>query len=397
MKKKITGIILAGSMVCLACGCGKQEIEQTSLADSTAENSAVRQIETVGTDDASGKEDTAETPFSFSVFSNLQFCFSSGAGGWATLLDIDADGGFSGEYSDGEMGVTGEGYPNGTRYQCDFSGRFTQPVKVNDYTYSMRIRELNYAEEPGTEEIKDGTLYCYSTVYGLDGAENILIYLPGAPIAELPEGFRSWVGYYELNDMADTELPYYGLYNETQEYGFSSYQRTPVNDSQLASLLIESQMFDVYLDGWEEVTFASFLPGESSSQDGDAEFKLLKDGEVVYSFPGYGQDSTAAAGQSFQEVLAVAFRDIDYDNRNDILILDKYASIDGADAGQAYPSIRIYSQPEGQKEFVLNKFDPPMDEFLQKQHYNDNIANVLKGIDEYWKCLDDQFPAGRYE
>lgn len=219
--------------------------------------------------------------------------------------------------------------------------------------------------------------------------------MPGAPIAELPEGFRSWVGYYNLHDITDTGLPYYGLYNETQECGFSSSQGTPVNDSQLASRLIESQMFDIYLDGWGEVTFASFLPRELSSHDGDAEFKLLKDGEVVYSFPGYGLDNTVIAGQNFQEVLAVAFRDIDYDNRNDILILNKYASVDGigadganadgAGAGQTYPSIRIYSQPEGQKEFVLNKFEPPMDEFLQKQHYNDNIANVLKGIDEYWK------------
>lgn len=93
---------------------------------------------------------------------------------------------------------------------------------MNDYTYSMQIEEISYAKELGTEEIIDGTLYCYSNAYGVDDAEEILIYLPGAPFAELPEEYRSWV----RNDMVDTEaleLPFYGLYNVTEQNGFSSY------------------------------------------------------------------------------------------------------------------------------------------------------------------------------
>lgn len=184
-----------------------------------------------------------ESSCSFADFSNLQFWFSSGAGAWRTELEIHEDGSFSGEYYDSDMGVLNENYPNGIQYRCDFSGQFTEPEKVNAYTYSMKIAEMNYEKEPGTEEIKDGILYRYSEASGLAGAENILIYLPGTPVAELPEEFLMWVGWRE----DATKLPFYGLYNETKEIGFSSFQRVPVNDSQLASRLIEEQYFDQYL------------------------------------------------------------------------------------------------------------------------------------------------------
>ena len=50
---------------------------------------------------------------------------------------------------------------------------------------------MDYEKEPGTEEIIDGILYRYSDVYGLEDAEDILIYLPGAPLEKLPQEFRS--------------------------------------------------------------------------------------------------------------------------------------------------------------------------------------------------------------
>ena len=51
----------------------------------------------------------------------------------------------------------------------------------------------------------------YSEPYGLDNAENILFYIEGAPIAELPEGYRSWVGYLDLANLQETSLPFIGL------------------------------------------------------------------------------------------------------------------------------------------------------------------------------------------
>lgn len=240
MKRKMISFMLTGALLAAVCGCStsnsSREPEITDHNRNT-ENTGNTEIETVQEEslaetqepeeeqepeqaESPGKE---EEPFSFADFKDLEFSFCSGVGGWATTMYINEDGSFSGVFYDGDLGITGEGYPNGTMYLCDFSGQFTEPVKVNDYTYSMQISELNYEEKAGKEEIRDGVMYCYSTAYGLDDAEDILIYLPGAPLAYLPEEFRSWVGYYDLSYTEDTELPFYALNNETQQFGFTSY------------------------------------------------------------------------------------------------------------------------------------------------------------------------------
>ena len=106
--------------------------------------------------------------------------------------------------------------------RCDFTGQLTQPVQVNDYTYSVRIDRIEYEKEAGTEEVIDGTQYCYTDPYGLEDAEELLIYLPGAPLGQLPQEFRSWVGY---SENTRDELPFYALNNAVHQQGFSSYDR----------------------------------------------------------------------------------------------------------------------------------------------------------------------------
>lgn len=165
-----------------------------------------------------------EATLQFSKLSKYQFVFSSGVGAWQTILNINEDGTFKGYYSDSDMGVTEEGYPNGINYSSTFEGKFTRPKKVNDYTYSMSIEYINLEKEVGSEEIIDGIKYIYSEPYGLNDAKEIYIYTPQAPLKELPEGFRSWIGYMKLSDVEDEYLPFYGLYNVETESGFSSYE-----------------------------------------------------------------------------------------------------------------------------------------------------------------------------
>ena len=212
--KKI--LLLSFLTLCMGmAGCGKQEIGEVVKLEISDE------IETNQKEGIDSTISVADT-FDFKAFENLEFYFASGAGGWRTFLNIEEDGSFFGEYSDSDMGSTGEGYPNGTYYYCKFNGKFTEAVKVNDYTYSMKIEEISCVNEPETSEIIDGILYYYATPYGMEGAEEVLIYLPGAPIAELPEEYLNWV----CNDMVDpdaVELSFYGLYNVTEQNGFSSY------------------------------------------------------------------------------------------------------------------------------------------------------------------------------
>ena len=81
-------------------------------------------------------EAEAEGEFSYKDLKGLTFAFSSGAGAWGTILTIQEDGSFEGNYHDANMGDIGEGYPNGSVYICEFSGKFTEPKKENNFTYS---------------------------------------------------------------------------------------------------------------------------------------------------------------------------------------------------------------------------------------------------------------------
>lgn len=245
MKKKILTLLIAGIMATSAAGCRHHDLQRETSKfetndedkedddrheedanddkdDDNRQEDNIAETEKIA-DDSDKKEQSSQESFSFADLADYEFYFSSGAGGWGTAMTIHADGSFSGEYSDSDMGFTGEGYPNGTVYQATFTGQFTKPEKVNDYTYSMQIASIHYANTPGTEEIKDGTYYYYTDAYGLDNAQNFYLYLPGAPLVRLPEEYLSWIGYYDLFATTDTQLASYGLYNEAPQYGFSSY------------------------------------------------------------------------------------------------------------------------------------------------------------------------------
>lgn len=156
----------------------------------------------------------------YAGLTDLDFYFSSGVGGWFTLIKVDADGSFAGDFHDSEMGDIGDEYPNGTVYGCAFRGRFGEPVQVNNYTWRLPIAELTLDEGQLPETIEDGIRYITTDApYGLENTDALLLYLPGAPVSELPEGYLSWAHLSLMDEPVDA-LPFYGLYNEKEECGF---------------------------------------------------------------------------------------------------------------------------------------------------------------------------------
>ena len=145
------------------------------------------------------------------------FYFSSGAGGWGTELKLNPDGSFTGCYHDSDMGDTGDGYPNGTVYICNFSGKFENIKKIDEYSYQMTLTNLTIEETPD-EWIEEGIKYIASGPYGIEGGTNFIFYMPNTPISSLSEEFLSWwPGRYDLSEPKDT-LTGYGILNvETQE------------------------------------------------------------------------------------------------------------------------------------------------------------------------------------
>ncbi len=189
--------------------------EEAAVSESSAAVDAASVSET-------GAPDAPALAFTYADLTGLEFYFSSGAGGWATTMTINADGTFSGNYHDSDMGDTGDQYPNGTMYYCDFKGNFGELTRVDDYTYRTELKSIELADTPETEEIKDGVKYVYTTAYGLDDAKDVYFYLPGKPVSELPEAFVSWVQM--TSDLEENgKITIYGMYNETAENGFGGY------------------------------------------------------------------------------------------------------------------------------------------------------------------------------
>lgn len=255
MKKKML-LSLAATLLLLSVGCGKAEEDSVQLPtavkisedgpedgqsgegssdggssgeDASAEGDykeapeGERQsLEGLGTPETAAGQDSAEAGFTFADLADRVFYFSSGAGAWWTELRIQGDGSFEGHYQDADMGDVGDDYPNGTLYYCDFIGIFDQLEKVDDFTYKMNLSSISFKEKPAQEEeIIDGVRYIYSGAYGLDGDE-FYLYLPGSRLADLPQAYLQWVGYYDLEAAQEEELSFYGLYNVRSEEGFSS-------------------------------------------------------------------------------------------------------------------------------------------------------------------------------
>lgn len=264
--KKIIYCLIILSVLCF-CGCGqtqegakesaqkkvedtKNTHEGTEVSKEVVETTPVPEVEEsiegeIGTGDQNvGENDIAEkteeevqsnadmntvSDFCFADISDLEFFFSSGAGGWWTEMYIHEDGSFEGIYRDGNMGITGEDYPNGQMYYSSFNGKFTEPEMIDEYTYMCRLEFMEYDRCEGSEII-DGVKIDYTTAYGLDGGDTFCFYLPGKAWQELPEDFRSWVGgefiwRYEGDVHAEESiLPFYGLFNLEEGCGFSSYE-----------------------------------------------------------------------------------------------------------------------------------------------------------------------------
>lgn len=188
-------------------GNALSEEEQKKLADAKYDYSG-----------SLDREDSVDET-DYSQFANKEFYFSSGAGGWCTVLYIAKDGGFHGTYYDGDMGSTGPDYPNGTYYFCDFTGSFGKLEKIDEFRYKTNIEDIKYAKTPGDEEIKNGMLYVYTDAYGLDEPEDIYLCLPGMPASMLTEDERIWVMYSIENDVTIN----YVLINHAAEEAFSGY------------------------------------------------------------------------------------------------------------------------------------------------------------------------------
>ena len=137
---------------------------------------------------------TSDTvPFVFPFNTSLSLVCTSGAGAWSDDLTLSPDGQFFGAYHDTDAGDTGEGYPNGTHYYCEYWGFVSDVEQTSDYSYACKIQGVGTQNVPGTEDIEEGILFKYTKPESLVNENEFVLYLPNTPVSVLPEGAKSWL------------------------------------------------------------------------------------------------------------------------------------------------------------------------------------------------------------
>ncbi|MFR6344247.1 MAG: hypothetical protein ACLUO4_05290 [Christensenellales bacterium] len=206
--KKALSCFCAVLLGCAALvGCANNQ-QTTAKSDSAPEKSAAQTAE-------------PKSPLPDGIFP-MDLVFASGVGGWSSTLTLKQDGTFTGSYHDSEMGSTGDSYPGGTVYVCEFSGSFTDIKKVDDYNYTMKLDQVKSQKEANEEWIEDGVRYIASRPAGVEEGENFTLYFPQTPTEGLSEDFLSWWPKRFDLDNKPTTLSCYGLFNEKTGFGFFS-------------------------------------------------------------------------------------------------------------------------------------------------------------------------------
>ena len=159
--------------------------------------------------------------------------------------------------------------------------------------------------------------------------------------------------------------------------------------------MIKDQSFETELDDWGKVFFASIAPTDGG---GEPVFALLKNEEIVYTFP----DAKMSTESKFTGVSAVAFRDYNQDGKKDVIVLVTYS-----DGGHEWNEPRVFLQENSDNMFYLDHpglksrrvegaaesgpsfyRDTFLEEYLMAQSLTDSVALLAESWADYVDYAD---------
>lgn len=225
----LAALLAAALLICAlsACGTDAPAPESPSAAPSAAPEATPE-----ATPDPTPSPAPAIT--SANLFESLPelFLYTEAGASWHTELYIAGDGSFRGRYIDTDAA---EPFSEEAKYSsyntvCDFEGRFEILSQEGDHEFLLGIAELYCGKPAGTIEIDEETnaAYIYGTVpRGLDGTNELRLYVPGRATADLPEEFSAWIcsaaGAASLGDT----LELWALRNVNTDEGFAGLDGEP--------------------------------------------------------------------------------------------------------------------------------------------------------------------------
>ncbi len=208
---------------------GSGSAQQDAQNQNAANN--IRTSNSVSQNDGTKGDDTTES-IGFSQFSG-HYLTTMDQGQWLTEMDVNEDGSFSGRYMDFELLDSVIFKENGYQIKIDyskFSGTFSNIKKLDDY-YTVQVNQINYENQPGTQELKlpddpdisdidEICLFQYSTAYGLDnGTKSFYLFTPDTLISSLPSDYSTQLNKSKVSLFHDT-FPGYGFYSPESGYGW---------------------------------------------------------------------------------------------------------------------------------------------------------------------------------
>ncbi|MCM1122958.1 MAG: hypothetical protein NC416_10270 [Eubacterium sp.] len=138
---------------------------------------------------------------------------------------------------------------------------------------------------------------------------------------------------------------------------------------------ISEQSFDVWLDGWGAVTFVSCMPPSHDYED--ASFFLVKDDRILYEFPDLCEDNNTIDYRGmFDRVGAVGFRDVNGDQKNDIIVITYYSEL-GKDSIIPRSGSRIFIAEDNEFTLAEDMIADVEKHIAEKDFTIDNIYQYL--------------------
>ncbi len=210
--------------VSIISGCGSPQTAETSApgietndtltTEISKETTAAATIETQETTAAPAESTATEESMEVSVLGNefsqtMYLANTTGRGGGSiTLL---GNGSFTGE-THAMYPEEGKGQYITVVEKCEFSGKFSNIEKVDEYSYSLELIEFMLDKPAGTEEITEDVHFRYTDDQNFSDGKTFILYAPEAPLSVLTEDAKfGWPGPFEGAEIG--EVGCWTLYN----------------------------------------------------------------------------------------------------------------------------------------------------------------------------------------
>ncbi len=214
--KRIVAVVLILCLILSFTGCKDNEVLDVSSDDSSSSNTSST-ISSFPNPQSEIKDNIPKGEARTALPNALarEYTLKPPTNTWSSVITLQTDGSFSGKYLEKRLEDFPE-YPNGSFLICEFTGKFSNFIKIDQYTFAMQLTTLTPAYEPDEFWVEDGKLFETASPAGIENGNWFYIYCPGKPTSELEKFVTMW---YHGNEVPDT-LDMYGLYNPNERYTF---------------------------------------------------------------------------------------------------------------------------------------------------------------------------------